>query len=509
MPRPKIAIAGFQHETNTFAPLPTTYDLFKEGGAWPAMQQGDALIDRLIDLNMPMSGFLREAQDVDLIPILWTFAEPGGFVSDQAFETISGMITDAIAGADDVDGIFLELHGAMVTESHEDGEAELLRRIRSVTGKDLPIAVSLDLHGNLSPAFAKLASSTTIYRTYPHVDAADTGARAYRLLREELERGVPFAHAWRQLNFLIPLQAQSTRREPGARLYAMLAELERDAVRSVDFAFGFPPADIEHCGCSVFAYGTEQAAVDVACETMLAELLAAEGAFHNPLLEAGDAVSQAKELAAGASRPIMIADVQDNPGAGATGETTGLLAALVQGGAKRAVISMVWDPETAEQAHATGVGGTFEAAIGGRFSAFSPGPYKAQVRVLAVSNGKFAFTGPMFGGGEADLGPMAALHIENGACDVTVIVGSRRTQTADQAILAHLGINPTTQAIIAVKSTIHFLADFEPIAERVLFAESPGANACQLDRIPYERLRNGLCLGPFGQAFQRTGHDMP
>lgn len=503
MTRPKIAIAGFQHETNTFAPLPTTYDKFDQGGAWPAMQRGEALIDNLVDLNMPMSGFLREAKDFDLLPILWTFAEPGGFVSDEAFERIGGMIVDAIAGADDLDGIFLELHGAMVTESHEDGEAELLRRIRSVAGPNLPITVSLDLHGNLSPAFAELASSTTIYRTYPHVDAADTGARACRLLREELERGEPFVRAWRQLDFLIPLQAQSTRREPGAGLYSMLSELEKGAVRSVDFVFGFPPADIAHCGCSVLAYGAEQAAVNAAAETMLAELQAAEGAFHNPLLPADHAVAKAMALTAKASRPVIIADVQDNPGAGATGETTGLLAALVQGRAKRAVISMFWDQETAECARSAGVGGTFEATIGGRFSEFSPGPYKTEVRVLEVSDGKFAFTGPMFGGGNADLGTMAALRIVNEDCDVTVIVGSKRTQTADQAILSHLGIDPAAQAIIAVKSTIHFLADFEPIAEGVIFADSPGANVCQLDRIPYEHLRKGVRLGPQGPTFQR------
>ncbi|MEZ5931126.1 MAG: M81 family metallopeptidase [Alphaproteobacteria bacterium] len=503
MARPKIAIAGFQHETNTFAPLPTTYDIFEKGGAWPALQRGEAVIDGLTGLNLPMGGFLAEAGDFDLLPILWTFAEPGGYVSDDAFDRIAGMIVDAIAGAHHLDGVYLDLHGAMVTQSHDDGEAELLRRIRAVVGPDLPISVSLDLHGNLSPAFAELASSVTIYRTYPHIDMAATGARACHLLREELARGQPFARAWRQLDFLIPLQAQSTRRQPGAQLYGMLPDLEKGAVRSVDFVFGFPPADIPHCGCSVFAYGTEQAAVDAAADAMLGELQAAEDDLQNPLVQADEAVAKAKTLAATASRPVIIADAQDNPGAGATGETTGLLAALVRGGAERAVISMLWDPDMAAKAHAAGLHATFEAAIGGRFSEFSPGPYKATVRVVALSDGRFTFTGPMFGGAEANLGLMAALHIEEANSDVTVIVGSNRTQTADQAILSHLGIDPAAQAIVVVKSTVHFMADFEPIAADVIFAESPGANPCQLDRIPYARLRDGLRLGPHGPAFGR------
>ena len=501
MARPKIAVAGFQHETNTFAPLPTTYETFERGGAWPPLQRGEALIDTVVDLNLPMGGFLKEAEDFDLVPILWTFAEPGGYVSDEAFDRITGMIVDEIAAASDLDGIYLDLHGAMVTESYEDGEAELLRCIRAVTGSDLPVAVSLDLHGNLSPAFAELASSTTVYRTYPHVDMATTGARAGRLLRDELVRGEPFLHAWRQLDFLIPIQAQSTRRQPGARLYGMLPDLETGAVRSVDFVFGFPPADVEHCGCSIFAYGTEQGDVDAVTETILAELQAAEGALHNPLVPADEAVAKAMTLAAGSSRPVVIADAQDNPGAGATGETTGLLAALMQGGAERAVIGMLWDPETAAKAHAAGLGAKFDAAIGGQFSEFSPGPYKVSARVVALSDGQFICSGPMFGGATARLGPMAALHLESEIADVTIVVGSNRTQTADQAFFTHLGIDPAAQAIIAVKSAVHFMAHFEPIAKSVIFAESPGANPCQLDRIPYERLRQGLRLGPHGPTF--------
>lgn len=200
-------------------------------------------------------------------------------------------------------------------------------------------------------------------------------------------------------------------------------------------------------------------------------------------------------------RPVIIADAQDNPGAGATGETTGLLAALVQGGAERAVIGMLWDPETAAKAHAAGLGARFDAAIGGQFSEFNPGPYKVSARVVALSDGQFKCSGPMFGGTKARLGPMAALHLESEISDVTIVVGSNHTQTADQAFFTHLGIDPAAQAIITVKSAVHFMAHFEPIAESVIFAESPGANPCQLDRIPYERLRQGMRLGPHGLTF--------
>ncbi len=503
MSKPRIAVAGFQHETNTFAPILTPYGTFEAGGAWPALCTGQDVIDTLSGLNLPMGGFIDEGDDFDLVPILWTFAEPGGYVTDDAFDRISNMIVDGIASAGTIDGIYLDLHGAMVTQSHEDGEAELLRRIRNVTGDDLPIAVSLDLHGNLSRDFFERASCVAIYRTYPHVDMAHTGARARKLLGEQLERGEPFAKAWRQLDYIIPIQAQSTRREPGGRLYGMLPGLAGDGVSSVDFVFGFPPADVADCGCSVFAYGTDQAAVDTAADAMLSALHAAEDELHNPLTPAPEAVAKAKQIAASAARPVVICDPQDNPGAGATGDTTGLLAALVEGGAQDAIIGMLWDAATAAQAHAAGRGAEIDVHIGGRFPELGTGPYAARVRVERLSDGDFIFTGPMYGKAHAHLGPMAALKILDRDCGVTVVVGSNRTQNADQAIFTHLGLNPPDHKVVGVKSAVHFLADYEPIAKTVIFAESPGANPCQLDSIPFTRLRQGVRLGPNGPAFRR------
>jgi microcystin degradation protein MlrC len=376
MSKPRIAVAGFQHETNTFAPILTPFETFRDGGAWPALCTGQAVIDTLSGLNLPMGGFIDESDDFDLVPIVWTFAEPGGYVTDDAFDRIAGMIIDGVTAAGSIDGIYLDLHGAMVTQSHEDGEAELLRRLRAVVGEDLPIAVSLDLHGNLSRAFFERASCVAIYRTYPHVDMADTGARARKLLREQLGRGAPFAKAWRQLDYIIPIQAQSTRRQPGGRLYAMLPGLAGNGVSSVDFVFGFPPADVADCGCSVFAYGSEQAAVDAAADKMFSALQAAETELNNPLVPAPEAVAQARKIAASASKPVIICDPQDNPGAGATGDTTGVLAALVEGGAQGAIIGMLWDAETAAQAHAAGVGAEIDAHIGGKFPELGTGPFR-------------------------------------------------------------------------------------------------------------------------------------
>ena len=502
MSAPRVAVAGFQHETNTFAPFPTGWAQFQQPGAWPPFATGDKAVEQVRGLNVPLGGFVDQDAGFDLVPILYAAAEPGGYVTSEAFDHITGGLCERLAGAEDIDAVYLDLHGAMVTDEYEDGEGEILARVRSVVGPDLPIAVSLDLHGNLSPEFARLASCMTIYRTYPHIDMGATGARAARLLAQLLDRGAPFATAFRQLDYIIPITAQSTRRQPGSRLYGMLDGLAGKGVASVDFAFGFPPADIHDCGASVFACGSDQGAVDAAADAMLEALQEAEDNFISPLVTAKVAVRQA--MMNNGPKPVILADPQDNPGAGAPGDATGLLAAMLAGNAS-GVIGMIWDAKTAEQAHAAGVGAVIDAQIGGLFPETGGPSIALRARVEQLSDGQFTFTGPMFGGMQAHLGPCARLLVQG--TEVTIVVGSNRAQNADQAILRHIGADPKAYKIVAVKSAIHFLADYEPIAEEVIFAQSPGANPCRIEDIPYTNLRDGVRLGPNGPEFKATLKD--
>ncbi len=499
---PKIAIAGFQHETNTFAPMPTLYDDFQSGGAWPALTQGDQLLKLFAPLNIPMGGFITAANAAgwQLHPCLWAGAEPAGYVSADAFNRITDRICEQITAAGDLDAIYLDLHGAMVVDGIEDGEGEVLRRIRQrVAGADrLPIAVSLDLHGNMTPEFFALASAVTVYRTYPHIDMADTGARAQKLLATLLQRGTAFASAFRQLDYLIPLPSQSTMRDPARQIYAAIESSVNEGVDSVDLALGFPPADIQHCGASVFVYGSDQAAVDARADAVLLDLHQRESEFLDPLVDVDAAVADAVAIAAEASRPVVIADPQDNPGAGAVGDTTGLLAALVNGRARDAYLGMLWDPAAAARAHEVGPGAQFEASLGARYPQAGNQPLSVEVEVEALANGQFTFTGPMFGGSTAKLGPMALLRVVDQDSDVHVIVSTSRTQNADQEIYRHVGIEPAEHAILAVKSSAHFLADYEPIAEKVIFAEAAGVNPCRLQVVRYANLRSGIRLGPNG-----------
>ena len=501
MARPKIAIASFQHETNTFTPFVTGWEQFMTPGSWPAYCIGDAVLATCSGLNIPISGFIDTATMFDLVPISYAVAEPGGLVAQSAFDAICDRMLAGIKAAGRLDGLYLDLHGAMVTEQADDGEALLLQRVRALVGVDLPIVVSLDLHGNISPDFCDSVSALVIYRTYPHVDMAETGRRAARLFETILRRQQPPFKSFRQADFMVPITAQSTRRQPGQQLYQRLDDLQVDGVLSVDLAFGFPPADIPNCGISVFACGYDQAAVAAATATVIAALDAAEHSFDDQLMAVDMAVQTAYDLAKQAQRPVIVADPQDNPGAGSSGDSTGLLAALLRHRIP-ALLGMFWAPEAARLCHQAGVGAEVQLTLGGTFPKQNGPEVVVTGSVLQLSQGRFTCMGPMLAGISANLGKMAAVAIMlEGRGEIVVVIGSNRAQTADQEIFRHIGCDPQSYGIVVVKSAIHFLADFEPIAETVLFAVAAGQNPCKLTDIPYKKLRSGLRLGALGPAF--------
>ena len=500
----RIAVAGFQHETNTFASTLATYGEFEKADAWPGLIRGDEVIRALSGVHASLTGFVDAAMasgGYEIIPVLWCAAEPSSYVTTDAFERIADMIVNDIGCAGDLDGIYMELHGAMVTQKHEDGEGELLRRIRDLTGPDLPIAVSFDFHANVTPEIMKHASSINIFRTYPHIDLVETGAKSFTSL-ERLLTAEPLFKAFRQAPFLVPLTAQHTGSEPCRSLYASLDQLVGESCCTADIAMGFPPADIFHSGPSVVAYAGSQEEADSVADTLLQSFIDAEDIFNDGLQSPESAVADA--MAYTGPKPVVIADAQDNSGAGASSDTTGLLSALVRGNAQGAVLALLDDAEVAAKSHKMGMGAEFMASLGGKSGQDDHYSFEGRFCVEALSNGEFPFTGAMFNGFTASLGPMAVLRVLDTPADVRIVIGSVRCQCLDQAIFKHIGIDPAEQRIVVVKSSVHFRADFEPIAGRVLVAEAPGAHPCRLDNITYHNLRPGVRLGPGGRPHGRT-----
>ncbi len=502
----KILMASLQHETNTFSPIPALYEDFVKPDLWPKMLTGTEMFYVLEGMNLPSTGFMQSAREDDheLIPVLWCSAEPCGAVRDAAFERISQAICQQISDTPDIDAVYLELHGAMVTESYDDAEGELLARVRKVLSKDIPIAVSLDFHANISPAMVELSDLISVYRTYPHIDMAETGERVYRYLQTWMEGGLRFK-CLQQIPYLIPLSAQCTDETPNKQLFNSLEQWDSTQGLGVELALGFPPSDIHDAGPAIVAYGSDEAMLKESVQQLYSAALAAEKIYKDALLSPTEAIKLAGNINEGEQntehKPVILADVQDNSGAGATSDTTGILAAMIAEGVKQGLVAALCDPKLVTLCQEQGEGAELYTAIGNHYG-YDKYPLEALWRVEKVSDGRFACSGEMYRGAMADVGGLALLRLVDSNADITVVVSQDRFQCVDRGVFEHLGVSVEDYGLVVLKSTVHFRADFEPIASRILQVASPGAHPCQLKGLAYQHLRSGVRLGPCGPTYQ-------
>ena len=491
----RIAVGGFQHETNTFAPSKAELGDFTKAGVWPGLTRGEKLLPAIEGINIPIAGFCAKAKelDFDLVPLSWAQATPSAHVTEEAFETIVGQILEDLRAASGLDGVYLDLHGAMVAEHFQDGEGEILRRVREVVG-GIPVVASLDLHANVTPEMFELADALIAFRTYPHVDMAATGARAAHHLNHLLREGQVVGRANRKLPFLIPLTGGCTLVEPCKSLYAKLGQMEQHGAVSASFNAGFAPADIWHCGPSIQVYANTQAEADSLADEYMEAIVAREAEFSAGIYSARDGIAYAIEQAGQGRRPIVIADTQDNPGAGGNGDTVGLLEELVAQDAPDAVFGLLYDPRSAAEAQQAGEGATIDFALGSISGLPSHKPFEGRFEIVALGDGRLTGTGPFYKGARMQLGPTARLRLGG----VEVVVTSSKQQAADQEMFRHVGIEPGEREILALKSSVHFRADFQPIAAEVIVAAAPGPNPVDHLELDYKNLRPGVRLMPGG-----------
>jgi microcystin degradation protein MlrC len=492
----RIAIGGFQHETNTFAPSRADYAAFEAGGGWPGAQYGEPIFGAVEGANIPAAGAIRalRAMGHALVGTAWAAASPSAHVTSDAFERITGELVSRLKDALPLDGVYLDLHGAMVAETFDDGEGEILRRVRETVGPRVPVAASLDLHANVTRAMIERADALVAYRTYPHVDMADTGARAARLLDQMLRTGNRLAGAFHQLDYLTALPSQCSFIEPCKTIYAELSRLEERDGAMLSFTPGFPMADFAECGMSVFGYGAHSVHPEV---EQLRQIVAdSEKHFALELHGAPDAVRRARSRGEPGA-PVVLADTQDNPGAGGNGDTTGLLKALISQNARDAVLGMLIDAGSAQRAHDAGQGTTLGFSLGGKSNIPGDSPLAGEFTVERLGDGRFTCSGPMFKGFRMTLGNMALLR-SRAAPGVRVVLASRKCQAADQEMFRHLGVEPRLSRVVALKSSVHFRADFEPMAKEVLVVKSPGPALADPAEFNWTRLRKGVRLRPLG-----------
>jgi microcystin degradation protein MlrC len=485
----RVAIGGISHESSTFSAVPTTLEDF----AQRALAEGPALLEQYAGTRTCPGGFIDAARDFDftVVPTLVASAVPGGPVTAEATVELTRRLCEGLRWALDegpLDGVLLALHGAMVSELDDDGERYILRQVREVVGPELPIVVTLDLHGNISQEMVDLVSVAVAYDEYPHTDTWRRGYEAGLLMARIVRGGVRPASALVKIPLLAGLQRQYTHAEPMLGIKHLARDLENESgILNVSYLPGFPWADIPITGFSVIvAAEGDRLLAQRAASHLAQEIWNRREQFAVQPVPVDEAVRRAMAATEG---PVVLADIGDNPGGGAPADGTVLLEALLRLGAKRAALAPIRDPEVVETARAAGEGAMITVALGGKTDERHGRPLEVTGRVVRLTEGRFTHTGPMSTGMTVDLGPTAVLELrgQRDGC-VLVVVTTHRYQPTDLGIFRSQGIEPTAQQILAVKSSVHFRAAFGPIACEIIEVDTPGITNPRLDPAAYRKL---------------------
>jgi microcystin degradation protein MlrC len=458
----RIAIGGILHETATFIDRPTTYADFETG---LGLYRGADIIERFAEANMCVGGFIQAAKAAgyETVPLLWTFAYPAGLIERSAYDLLKAEFLDRLQRAEaeggPVDGVLLDLHGAMVIEGIDDGDGDMIESVRRYLGPKRPIIVTQDLHGNHTPRRVAAAAAIVGYDTYPHVDMAERGREAGELIARTVRGEIRPRMALRQLPLFWAAQAQVTGCPPMDEVLRRMHEIERrPGMLSVTVATGFPWADVPDVGASVIAVSDGDAALAQRAVDELGDWIWEQRErWYRPPVSVREALRAGEQAG---RYPIFLADHSDNTGGGAPGDSTEILHAFLELRLEDALVLQIVDPEAALQAHAAGVGQHIPVRLGGKSAEIQGPPIEATAEVVAISDGQFAFDGPMYAGLTGNMGPSAWLRI--GGVSVVVVTG--RQQPFDAAFARSLGIDCTRMKYIAVKSAVHFRSGFERMA---------------------------------------------
>lgn len=482
-------IAQFKHETNTFSPVPTPFERFYR--ATPADADQASLLAAYRGTGLAIGGFIDVAERVGAELVLATAAEaqPSRPTDDATYERISQRILSRLTEGG-FDAVLLDLHGAMVTESLQDAEGELLRRLREIA-PDIPIGVTLDMHANVHEAMVRHATVITGYHTYPHVDIHAAGVRAAELIWRTLRGEIRPVLEWGQAPMLPHVMRQGTQAGPNRALQARCEALEAAGeVLAASVFVGFPHADIAQAGLSAVVCSDarpDQARQQV--EALLAQAWQARAEFVFQPTPLAEAVARAKACPAG---PVVLLDHCDNSASGGSMDSTAVLAELLRQGLDDAVFYAIWDPAAVQQALAAGIGRTLSLSLGGKTALPALGrdnpPLALTARVKLAFDGRFRNRGPMYRGVQTDLGPSVVLAV--GGLDIVVV--SEHQEPFDLNCLSSLGIDPAQKRYIALKSRVHWRAGFGDLAREVIECDGLGVTTSDYGALRFERVRRPI-----------------
>lgn len=477
----RVGIIGVFHETNVFSPVPTEWESFAR------RYRREGLLDAFADTRTVVGGFIDGASrhGWEVVPILGAYATPAGLVTRDAMTALATSLQEELDAASEVDGVLLELHGAMVADQSPDAEEEILRQIQE-RWPDARVAVVLDLHANLARPRLEAADVLTGYRTNPHVDTYERGLAAAAQLRTLLG-GAPKPHrAHRGLPLVAPPVTQGTDSAPLRDLIAQAMELEHDlGLDDVTVHAGFAYADVPHLGMGFSATTRPEHSekAEQAVEALAASAWSDRHAFDRPLLSAAEAFTSA------ATKPgcIAVADTGDNINGGAPGDATWLLhEALARPEVQ--TLSSVWDPNALREIRTAGPGAHIRVRLGGKSMAASGPPLDLEVDVLRLGDGVFTNSGPMATGARVSMGAAAVVR----HAGLVVVVQQQPVQPNDPELFRSLGLTPEDYDVVLLKGAAAVRAAWSKVARDVVDAATPGVTDSDLTRLEFHRAPTDL-----------------
>lgn len=490
----RVAVGQYAHETNSFCPGLTHLDAFKER----SYAEGEAIFSVYSGTRTYVGGILQAAAELGarVVPLLSASATPSAHIAPETHAFIKSELLRRLKEALPVDAVCLALHGAGVAEGVFDIEGDVIKAVRTLVGPDVPIAVTLDLHGNITQQMVDHATGLFGVHFYPHTDMYERGLEAVHFLDRVLKGEIRPKMALETVDLLVP--STYTASQPIQSLNEACWALEmQPGVIDCTLFHGFARSDTPHSGMSILAIADGD--IDLARKTAreVKQRLLAVREQLRPQLKAPEAAL--REALAVEGGPVVVNDMSDNPGGGGAGDSTGLLGPMLAMAAQiktRAAaegllpgaFGFIFDPEVARLAHEAGVGATIRCTLGAKTDNMHGVPLEVTAYVKSLTDGQFVQTSPMGRGLKVNLGKMARLVID----DIDVVVSSVRTQTLDDEVFRLQGIDVTRYKLVALKSANHFRAGFEPLARQIVTADGPGLSARDVRIWPYQNLRRPL-----------------
>ena len=471
----KLFIAGLDTETNTFSPMQTGLEAFREN----LIAYGDATSRPLNCCSSQMFVWRNAAREKgwDVVESLCAVAEPGGRTTRAVYESFRATILDDLKTAMPVNAVMLALHGACVADGYDDVEGDLLAHVRQVVGPDVPVAAELDLHCHITERMLANATMIATYKEYPHTDIEEVAEQLFRLMERTLAGEVKPAmgvHDCRMINTFHPHRAPL--RGIVDRMKAMEGQ---DGVLSVSFGHGFPWGDVEDVGAKMLVVtDNDPGKAARVARSFGREIFEAREHMRGDYLGIDAALDRAVAAKGG---PVVLADVSDNAGGGAPGDSTFILRRVIERGIEDVASCLYWDPIAVRMCREAGEGATLALRIGGKVGPASGDPLDLTVKVRRVASGITQRFGPT---------PLAigdAVWVSAGSIDI--VLNTVRTQTFHPECMTALGLDPARKKIVVVKSSNHFRAGFEPIAHEILYVSASGALQPTFEDLAFTKLK--------------------